>query len=102
MFARPNIYLHISTILFTHTHSGVFVDVGATEYIYIYIYRSTILFIHTHTHRGVFVDVGATDGFSFSNTYFFERELNWYYIYIYIYIYISSQICVYYVKELNG
>ncbi len=21
--------------------------------------------------------MGATDGFSFSNTYFFERELNW-------------------------
>jgi len=27
--------------------------------------------------RGVFVDVGSVDGFSFSNTYFFERNLNW-------------------------
>ena len=26
---------------------------------------------------GVFVDVGTVDGFSFSNTYFFERNLNW-------------------------
>lgn len=26
---------------------------------------------------GVFVDVGSVDGFSFSNTYFFERNLNW-------------------------
>jgi len=26
---------------------------------------------------GVFVDVGSVDGFSFSNTYFFERNFNW-------------------------
>ncbi len=26
---------------------------------------------------GVFVDVGAVDGFSFSNTLFFEQALNW-------------------------
>jgi FkbM family methyltransferase len=26
---------------------------------------------------GVYVDVGSVDGFSFSNTYFFERNLNW-------------------------
>lgn len=26
---------------------------------------------------GIFVDVGSVDGFSFSNTYFFERNLNW-------------------------
>lgn len=26
---------------------------------------------------GVFVEVGAHDGISFSNTYFFEKELNW-------------------------
>lgn len=27
--------------------------------------------------NGVFVDIGAHDGISFSNTYFFEKELNW-------------------------
>lgn len=26
---------------------------------------------------GVFVDIGANDGISFSNTYFFEKELKW-------------------------
>lgn len=27
--------------------------------------------------NGVFIDIGANDGVTFSNTYFFEKELNW-------------------------
>ena len=27
--------------------------------------------------EGVFIDIGANDGISFSNTYFFEKNLNW-------------------------
>jgi FkbM family methyltransferase len=27
--------------------------------------------------NGVFLDIGANDGITFSNTYFFEKELNW-------------------------
>lgn len=27
--------------------------------------------------KGTFLDIGANDGISYSNTYFFERELNW-------------------------
>lgn len=27
--------------------------------------------------NGVFLDIGANDGVTFSNTYFFEKELNW-------------------------
>ena len=38
-------------------------------------------FVNEHFIRnkknGVFVDIGAHDGISFSNTYFFETELNW-------------------------
>lgn len=30
-----------------------------------------------HKKNGVFVEIGAHDGISFSNTYFFERELEW-------------------------
>lgn len=28
-------------------------------------------------HDGIFVDIGAHDGITFSNTYFFEKELGW-------------------------
>lgn len=28
-------------------------------------------------HNGVFVDIGAHDGITFSNSYFFEKELGW-------------------------
>lgn len=33
-------------------------------------------FFKNHRH-GVFVDIGAHNGISFSNTYFFEKELEW-------------------------
>jgi len=33
-------------------------------------------FIHNKQH-GFFVDIGAHDGSTYSNTYFFEKELNW-------------------------
>lgn len=33
--------------------------------------------IFKNKHDGVFVEVGAHDGISFSNTYFFEKELGW-------------------------
>lgn len=39
------------------------------------------IFLHEHVFfnksNGVFIDIGAHDGISFSNTYFFEKELNW-------------------------
>jgi hypothetical protein len=38
-------------------------------------------FIHENYFKelkgGVFVDIGAHNGISYSNTYFFEKELNW-------------------------
>jgi FkbM family methyltransferase len=38
-------------------------------------------YLHEHIFKGkrngVFVDIGAHDGISFSNTYFFEKELGW-------------------------
>jgi len=33
--------------------------------------------IFGNRRNGIFVDVGSTDGFSFSNTFFFEQQLNW-------------------------
>jgi len=30
-----------------------------------------------HKHNGIFIDIGAHDGISYSNSYFFEKELNW-------------------------
>lgn len=38
-------------------------------------------FVHEHIFKGykhgVFVDIGANDGVTLSNTYFFEKELDW-------------------------
>lgn len=34
-------------------------------------------FLFKNKKNGVFVDIGAHDGISFSNTYFYEKELNW-------------------------
>eukprot|EP00960_Hanusia_phi_P038608 753509-Hanusia_phi.AAC.8 len=33
--------------------------------------------IFGNKRNGIFVDVGSTDGFSFSNTFYFEQQLNW-------------------------
>lgn len=33
--------------------------------------------IFKNKRNGVFVDIGANDGITFSNTYFFEKELDW-------------------------
>lgn len=38
-----------------------------------YVYENFFL----HKKSGVFLDIGAHDGVSFSNTYFFEKQLGW-------------------------
>jgi FkbM family methyltransferase len=39
-----------------------------------YIYHT---FFKNSTKKNIFVDIGANDGITFSNTWFFEKELNW-------------------------
>lgn len=57
-------------ILFTiPAQAEYYAQVGQDAYLNEHIFKNK--------KNGVFVDVGAHDGISFSNTYFFEKELGW-------------------------
>jgi len=48
---------------------GYYSQKGQDKYLNEYLFKNKI--------NGIFVEVGAHDGISFSNTYFFEKHLNW-------------------------
>lgn len=52
-------------IINAHFHS----QVGQDKFVYERYFKDK--------HNGVFIDIGAHDGITFSNTYFFEKELGW-------------------------
>lgn len=59
----------ISSIALTQEHQEFCSQFKQDQYLYETLFKDK--------YHGVFVDVGAHDGKTFSNTYFFEKELNW-------------------------